>query len=199
METKVSYQEYDRLIKHIDYVKNENFRKLVSAFLKKNKMSLDKVKEYMANYTEEQFIAQIKSRYNIKEVTPGTMLRAKLKTEYPDEYFEQKELVKYLRDNKIKCQSSGNGFKLDTGNNINYMSKLKATGLSKGYPDIDVFIGNGITLHIEMKRIKGSVVSEDQTKWIEWFNNNGYIAKICYGHLEAIEFVENNIKLSVDK
>jgi hypothetical protein len=73
------------------------------------------------------------------------------------------------------------------------MAKLVASGLSRGYPDIEVFIGNGKSLYIEMKRKKGGVVSEEQKKWITWLNDNGYSAKVCHGADEAIEYVKNFI------
>ena len=63
-----------------------------------------------------------------------------------------------------------------------------------GYPDLDVFIGNGISLHIEMKRQKGGVVSEAQEKWINWFNNNGYKAKVCYGAEDAKKWILKELK-----
>ncbi|MCQ2975158.1 MAG: VRR-NUC domain-containing protein [Bacteroidales bacterium] len=165
--------------------------------MKKNNQSLDLEKQYYEKYTEEEFDKLIKQVYEIKgEVTHLKILNAKKKNKVKfvlSEYEEQKLFVKWLRDNKIKCQSSGNGFALDTKNNIRYMAKLKATGLSVGFPDLEILIGNGITLYVEMKRTKGGVVSEAQKKWIEWLNENGYNAKVCYGAEEAIEFVKNCI------
>ena len=62
--------------------------------------------------------------------------------------------------------------------------------MSVGFPDLEVFIGNGKSLYVEMKRKKGGVVSEAQQKWITWLNDNGYSAKVCKGADEAIEYVK---------
>lgn len=174
-----------------------NYSKLINAYLKKNEQPLDRLEEYMSKYTKDEFCDLLLQFYDIKGViTPDKILKAKkrsLDSSNLSEYDEQKILVKWLRDNKIKCASSGNGFMLNTKDNIHYVAKLKATGLSKGFPDLEVFIGNGKSLYIEMKRKKGGVVSEEQKKWITWLNDNGYSAKVCHGADEAIEYVRGFI------
>lgn len=174
-----------------------NYSKLINAYLKKNEQPLDRLEEYMNKYTKDEFCDLLLQFYDIKGViTPDKILKAKkrsLDSSNLSEYDEQKILVKWLRDNKIKCASSGNGFALNTQDNVMYMAKLKASGLSKGFPDLEVFIGNGKSLYIEMKRKKGGVVSEEQKKWIDWLNDNGYSAKVCHGADEAIEYVREVI------
>ena len=171
-----------------------NYSKLINAYLKKNEQPLDRCEEYMSKYTKDEFCDLLLQFYDIKgNITPEKILSAKKRTldgSNLSEYDEQKILVKWLRDNKIKCASSGNGFALNTQDNVMYMAKLKASGLSKGFPDLEVFIGNGKSLYIEMKRKKGGVVSEEQKKWITWLNDNGYSAKVCHGADEAIEYVK---------
>ena len=173
------------------------YEKLVAAYLKKNNQSFDGIESYMAKYTKDEFCDLLLQFYDIKGViTPDKILKAKKRSldgSNLSEYDEQKILVKWLRDNKIKCASSGNGFALNTQDNVMYMAKLKASGLSKGFPDLEVFIGNGKSLYIEMKRKKGGVVSEEQKKWIIWLNDNGYFAKVCHGADEAIEYVRGFI------
>ena len=173
-----------------------NYSKLISAYLKKNDQPLDKIEDYMSKYTKDEFCDLLLQFYDIKgNITPEKVLSAKKRStdgsgDNLSEYEEQKIFVKWLRDNKIKCASSGNGFALDTKNNVHYMAKLVASGLSRGFPDLEVFIGNGKSLYIEMKRKKGGVVSEQQKKWIDWLNDNGYSAKVCKGADEAIEYVK---------
>ena len=171
-----------------------NYSKLINAYLKKNDQPLDKSEEYVSKYTKDEFCDLLLQFYDIKGViTPEKILSAKKRQadgSNLSEYDEQKIFVKWLRDNKIKCSSSGNGFALDTKNNVHYMAKLRASGLSAGFPDLEVFLGNGKSLYIEMKRKKGGVVSETQQKWITWLNDNGYSAKVCKGADEAIEYVK---------
>ena len=79
-----------------------------------------------------------------------------------------------------------------------------ATGLRKGVPDMLVIIpgersqdGSGYCLFIEMKRIKGGVLSKEQKEWIKAINALGtlriqaYVAKGCN---EAIKIVSHYLK-----
>lgn len=172
-----------------------NYSKLISVYLKKNDQPLDKIEDYMSKYTKDEFCDLLLQFYDIKgAITPEKILKAKKRSldasnDNLSEYEEQKIFVKWLRDNKIKCAASGNGFVLNTKDNVHYVAKLKAAGMSVGFVDLEVFIGNGKSLYIEMKRKKGGVVSEAQKKWIDWLNNNGYSAKVCHGADEAIEYV----------
>jgi hypothetical protein len=84
---------------------------------------------------------------------------------------------------------------------VGYLSKMKAMGKRRGVPDFIVVCTKKI-LFIEMKRQQNengkspSVVSEDQTKWIDnlnKINTESVIARVCYGHREAINFVTENI------
>jgi len=174
-----------------------DYKHKIFAYFKKVKpdepLDFELAQHYMTMYTEDDFDNLFKKHFDIKgkNVTVDAIQRAKRKTNNKvlTEYEEQKNFVKWLRDNKIKCASSGNGYCLDTKNNVQYMSKLKATGLSKGFPDLQVFLGKGKTVYIEMKRTKGGTVSEEQQKWIDYLNNNGYKAYICYGADDAIAIV----------
>lgn len=171
-----------------------NKYKLIHAYFKREGIDFSESDKYfeMKMIDLKELIC---SKYDIKgKLDCITMMNAKKLTDLPTEYEEQRRLVAWLREQKIPCQSSGNGFALDTGNNIHYMAKLKATGLSVGYPDLDIFIGKGISLHIEMKRQKGGVVSEAQEKWVNWFNNNGYKAKVCYGAEDAKKWIKQELK-----
>lgn len=113
------------------------------------------------------------------------------------EYEEQKALVKWLNAKRLAYASVPNE------NNMSFLNKkvasiqgqkLKATGKRKGFPDMLVFLPD-LVIAIEMKRTiqKGKskpVVSEDQKTWISQLNELGHPAKVCYGWVEAKEFVE---------
>lgn len=170
-----------------------NKYKLIHAYFKKENIDFSESDKYF-EMSMKDLRELIQSKYDIKIMDWKHMENAKKVGHELSEYDEQRLLVKWLRDNKIPCSSSGNGFSLDTRNNVQYMAKLKASGLSVGYPDLDVFIGNGISLHIEMKREKGGTVSAAQEKWVTWFNNNGYKAKVCYGFKEAKKYVIEECK-----
>jgi len=66
-------------------------------------------------------------------------------------------------------------------------------GVKAGIPDLFVIINN--KLHgIEMKRVKGGVVSKFQKDWIAKLNNAGIETIIAKGATEAIEFINSKLK-----
>jgi hypothetical protein len=74
--------------------------------------------------------------------------------------------------------------------------KLKAQGVKKGVPDIVVMENPkapGFQHHpgvvIELKRIKGGTVSEEQKKWLGIFKRQGFYSGIAKGHMEVIDIL----------
>lgn len=65
--------------------------------------------------------------------------------------------------------------------------KLKAEGVRAGVPDIFLPVSRGgfFGLFIEMKRVKGGRVSEDQEPWCDKLRNQGYAVEVCRGAAEA--------------
>lgn len=65
--------------------------------------------------------------------------------------------------------------------------KLKAEGVKAGVPDICLPVPRGSYhgLYIEMKRIRGGRISEEQRKWLKDLAKQGYRAQICRGWEEA--------------
>lgn len=166
-----------------------NLTKKINAYLKKNNIGFDKTMEYLKQYNTEEFDEFIREQYEIKgEVTPVKIMSAKKKSDIPLEKDEQKRLCKWLKENKIGHFATGLGVKL--GLDVKYVASLKSQGHYSGIPDLVVLLGNGKICFVELKRQKGGVVSEEQKKWIDYLNNNGYPAKVCKGCDEAIEFIE---------
>lgn len=66
-------------------------------------------------------------------------------------------------------------------------SKLKAMGVKSGVPDLMLPIKRGgySGLFIELKKIKGGKVSEEQREWLDHLRSQGFGAIVCYGWLEA--------------
>ena len=153
-----------------------------------------KQQEYQNKYTVNEFKNKLKEVYDIKgEVTPLKITKAKKKTaeNVPLEKEEQQNFVKWLKANKIKHWANGLGVKLDY--DVKYMASLRSQGHYKGIPDVTVLLPSGKVIFIELKRIKGGVVSPEQKKWIKDLQDLGYPAKVCYGADEAIEFVKEEI------
>lgn len=77
--------------------------------------------------------------------------------------------------------------------------KMKKMGVSKGVPDLFVFIPVcGVTgrvdsyqmCAIEMKRRQGSTTSPEQKEWLRVLELAGIPCAVCKGAEKAIEFVE---------
>ena len=68
-------------------------------------------------------------------------------------------------------------------------AKNKRLGVRKGVPDYIIITSQGL-LFVEMKRQKGSKISQSQREWIKELQAlDGIEARICKGAEEAIEFV----------
>ena len=113
---------------------------------------------------------------------------------------EQMEFIKWLRRNGILHFHCPN----EVGGNTKSLKiraiKMKKMGVSKGVPDLFVFIPvEGVTgktdayqpIAIEMKRRKGSSTSAEQKKWLEVLEMAGIPSQVCKGAEEAISFVES--------
>jgi hypothetical protein len=74
--------------------------------------------------------------------------------------------------------------------------RAKRQGLKKGFPDISLPVPrcgyHG--LYIELKRIKGGVVSKEQKEILNGLAENGYLACVCLGHEAAINVIEKYLK-----
>ncbi len=64
---------------------------------------------------------------------------------------------------------------------------LQRTGVKPGVPDICLPVPRGgyNSLYIELKRVKGGVVSARQKIWLDRLNANGNRAVVCRGWEEA--------------
>ncbi|NCD17620.1 MAG: VRR-NUC domain-containing protein [Actinobacteria bacterium] len=107
----------------------------------------------------------------------------------PTEDAEQQALVQYMQIRGIPH------FRVPSETYTKSWSqkaKNKRLGVVKGVPDLFAIV-NGKLIAIEMKRVKGSVTSPEQKKWIDLLNTAGTPARVCKGATEAIAFI-NEIK-----
>ena len=117
------------------------------------------------------------------------------------EFEEQKLLVKWMHSKKLLFTSVPNENNMSFLNRKTAMiqgAKMKATGKSKGAPDMFVFLP-GLVVAVEMKRTiqKGKakpVASPEQKAWIAALNELGHPAAICYGWHEARDFIESQLE-----
>jgi predicted type IV restriction endonuclease len=67
---------------------------------------------------------------------------------------------------------------------------MKREGTSVGFPDYMVIVGDRLVF-IELKRVKGSVTSKEQTEWLRALSTTNAHAIVAHGAKEAIEYIEN--------
>ena len=74
---------------------------------------------------------------------------------------------------------------------------LRLQGVRAGVPDICLPVPRGGygALYIELKRLKGGRVSEEQRAWIDALNRAGNYAVVCKGFDEAKTQIENYLNL----
>ena len=111
--------------------------------------------------------------------------KKRIKTEHE----EQREFVQWFRQNNrpVRIFAIANGGLRGKGEAL----RLKVEGVSAGVPDLYVPAWH---LWIEMKRIKGGVVSLEQKDWHEYLQSIGDTVLICKGCEEAINAVDEFIK-----
>ena len=70
-------------------------------------------------------------------------------------------------------------------------TRMKAEGVKKGVPDLCLPVARGKYhgLYVEMKRVEGGKVSQDQKWWLEKLAEQGYKATVCRGAEEAITVI----------
>ena len=75
--------------------------------------------------------------------------------------------------------------------------RMRKEGLRKGFPDLCLPVARGgyHSLYIELKRIKGSITTTEQTEWIEALKQQGHVAIICKGFEQAQKAIEKYLNL----
>jgi hypothetical protein len=115
------------------------------------------------------------------------------KVAVPTEHEEQKNVVKWfdmqypaLRGRLAAVPNGGQ-------RHIAVAAKLKAEGVRKGFPDMMLLkpVGGHFGLFIELKRVKGGSVSPEQTDWLEWLAQQGFMTAVCKGADEARKTIRN--------
>jgi hypothetical protein len=111
----------------------------------------------------------------------------------PTEHEEQSKLHQWLSYRNVNHAAIPNANAMSFLNKnvaIRVTNKLKAEGMSPGFPDLIVF-ANKYLLIIEMKRLKGGVLSEQQKEWKNIISNYNYCKHfVCNGADEAIKEIQ---------
>jgi hypothetical protein len=121
----------------------------------------------------------------------------------PTEHEEQVKYFQYLKimEHKYPLLAIAHASPNGSLRNKIVAKKIKAEGGKTGIPDIFIPIANDqySGLFIELKRVKRSVLSEDQKFIINCLNDNGFLAIVCYGAQDAYNttmFYLRNMKMT---
>ena len=141
------------------------------------------------------YMANLKALYGDGAPIAPRAPKKKKKSNIPTEWQEQVKLCTWLDRNHIRYFAIPNGGK----RNLLEAAKLKRSGVKAGVPDIFLPIPSYHTsglktkwrhgLWIELKRVSAGIVSTAQKEWIDYLNQQGYVAVVAYGALEAMQIV----------
>jgi len=103
-----------------------------------------------------------------------------VKIKQASESHEQQEVVKWFRQTykDVLIYSTPNG----GSRSISEACRLKCEGVVKGIPDLFI---PAWRLWVEMKKVSGGKVSEEQKSVINYLQSVGYSAIVCAGAEEA--------------
>jgi hypothetical protein len=113
----------------------------------------------------------------------------------PKECEEQVVLFRWAELNKNKYPFIELMFSIPNGGSRNIIEAvhLQQQGVKPGVPDVFLPVANGVYhgLFIEMKRIKGGVLSDKQDEYIIKLKQQFYRVDICKGADEAIRVIKD--------
>jgi hypothetical protein len=140
--------------------------------------------KYMRSYSE---------LYGNATQTVSKPKKRKINT-HPTERQEQTVLCVWMDKNRILYYAIPNGGSRHYLEAIN----LKRTGVKAGVPDLCIPLArNGYHgLYIELKRISGGKVSDEQTFWMEALQAEGYKVEIAYGAEQAKQIVRDYLNVN---
>ena len=149
---------------------------------------LDRVQESLNTY----YATQLKEQERAKAAA-SRKRKSRPAPAHPYESFEQSKLSSWLnRSGVLWCHVAN-----ERNTHQHHGAALRARGVKPGVPDVLVFRSppgskyKGVA--IELKRVKPapSKVSHDQQIWLDRLQKEGWLARVCYGHKEAIAWLES--------
>lgn len=122
----------------------------------------------------------------------------KVKDRVPTEEEEQQILFQWAQMRRGRNPELALMFHIPNGGSRGKAEagRFKAEGVKSGVPDIFLPVARGGKhgLFIELKRLRGGTVSQNQREWITRLREQGYQAEVCHGWKEAAELIEKYIQ-----
>lgn len=75
--------------------------------------------------------------------------------------------------------------------------KLKDQGVKSGVPDVFIIrpVKGSPGVVVELKRVRGGTVSDDQKKWLKTLSDFGWICYVAHGSGDAIKFIRETYSI----
>lgn len=112
----------------------------------------------------------------------------------PTEEQEQIALIRWF-DLQMPSDLKGKLVAIPNGGHRNKITgaRLKLSGVRKGFPDMMLLTpaGGYSGLMIELKRVKGGSVSDEQADWLQWLSEQGFMTAVCKGADAARETIKD--------
>ena len=116
----------------------------------------------------------------------------------PTENAEQAALMEWARLSEWKCPELKLLHAIPNGGlrDARTAAILARTGVKSGVPDLCLPVARGgfHGLYIELKRLKGGMLSINQKTWLGLLSKEGYKAVMCRGWLEARDTILNYLE-----
>jgi len=117
-----------------------------------------------------------------------------------EELKEQAKVVRWCREKGLKICATAQSTFTTSWKTIN---NNKMSGVVRGLPDLIIIIppelrndNHGQLIFIEMKKVKGGVVSKEQKQWLADLDDcRGVISTVCHGAKEAKSFLSPLIEI----
>jgi VRR-NUC domain. len=123
----------------------------------------------------------------------------KQKIQVPFEAEEQENYFSWIALNTLREPCLALAYHPPNGGSRHKLEaiKLKRQGVKKGVPDIVLPASSGEYhgLYIELKRLEGGKVSEDQKKFINGLKKEMYFVTVCKGWKEAAKVTKAYLEL----
>lgn len=114
----------------------------------------------------------------------------------PLESEEAKALMRWVKLKRIPCEPYFIHIPNGEYRPLKTAASLKAQGVKKGVPDFMYFYPSGEYkgMAIELKRVHGGTLNNDQKRWIKHLREIGWYALRCDGWQEASKEIEDYLE-----
>lgn len=157
----------------------------------------------MANWTEEDLQNLLKKSPGLagkSSSVPKAKKSAKVEEFIPKEHYEQCLVISWARLNEAEFPALKWLYAVPNGQakfSPALQAYYKAEGLKSGVSDLCLPHARGSFhgFYLELKRVKGGKVSDNQKAFIDFVKAENYFVEVANGHEEGIKFLKHYLAL----